>query len=285
MKEFIAILLVLFSYPAMAQYTLSQELKFVRHLVGQEEYSDAVYYIDSKFNRDFSLPVRDSLNYFKGWSHYAMKELNQSASSLMQVSSDSPFFYESRFFAAYNYAHLGIVPLSGHILKTLDVEGFLDELRHFELAGNALLERDLPAFEANFSEMESSQLFSFGKEKENFKKYYAEIRAHKKKSVWAGGVLSAALPGAGKVYAGKTGEGIASFLIVAASGATAYENYKKSGFKNAKTILFGSLFAVLYIGNIYGSVFTVKLANEEFNHEMDHKILFNMHIPLRNFFN
>ncbi|NQU86846.1 MAG: hypothetical protein HQ541_13910 [Mariniphaga sp.] len=285
MKLIIAILLAFISINISAQYSLSQELKFIQHLINQEEYEDAIYYINSHFDNEYSLPISDSLHYFKGWSQYSVKNLNLSASSLLQVSSNSTFFVKSRFFAAYNYSHLGQIKFSDYILQRLNTNRYLTNLKNFELTGNALLARDTKKFKNYFKSIESSSDFSFNVEKEKLNSYDFEIDNHRNKSMFVGGLMSAIIPGAGKIYAGKTGEGISTFLIVAATGATAYENHRKLGLKHAKTILFGSLFAVLYIGNIYGTVFTVKLANEEFNHEMDNKILFNMHIPLRNLFN
>ena len=189
------------------------------------------------------------------------------------------------FFAAYDYAHLGLVPLSDKILvDLLDAEKF-EGLKAFELAGNALLKRNITQFENYYNTLDGYHDFAFSIEKERLFLYANEIKGHKNKSPLLAGLMSSVLPGSGKIYAGKTGEGIAAFIIVGAAGMTAYENYHKLGAKHAKTIIFSSIFSILYIGNIYGSVFTVKLANEEFNHEMDHKILFNLHIPLRNIFN
>jgi len=285
MKKILFIILMAFSKMVLAQESINRELEFVRHLIDQEEFRDAVYYIETNLNQEYPMPVRDSLNYFKGWSQYSLKDLDQSASSLLKVSKNSPFFVKSRFFAAYNNSYLGVIAVSDQVLKDLDVSGIYNNLKNFELSGNSLLKRNLPEFDAYFKKIESSDVFSFNTEKDKFLKYCQEINRHKNKSMVVGGIMSAVIPGAGKIYAGKTGEGISSFLIVAATGATAYENYHKLGIRNAKTILFGSLFAVLYIGNVYGSVFTIKLANEEFNHEIDNAILFNMHIPLRNVFN
>jgi len=67
-------------------------------------------------------------------------------------------------------------------------------------------------------------------------------------------------------------------------GAITYENYRKEGFRNYKTITFGSLLTVFYAANIYGSVYSVKIYREEFNQQLHHAVLFNMHIPIRTVF-
>ena len=59
------------------------------------------------------------------------------------------------------------------------------------------------------------------------------------------------------------------------------ENYIKDGWKDPKTIIFGSLFGLFYIGNIWGSVLSVHVVNNEINNEINRQILFNKDIPLQ----
>ncbi len=284
MKRFLFVLVLLNALHSSAQLKITEEIKFIEHLVSIENYNDAIFYINKNPQFKQKIQHRDSINYLKGWSHYALKELDLSAASLLEVSKDSPFFLKSRFFAAYNYSHLKLHPVSENILSNIDNHTIAD-LQKFELAGNALLSRDFTQFSNYIQNIQNKNNYIFTNEILALNKISNNLAFHPKKSAFLGGLFSAIIPGSGKIYAGKTGEGIASFIIVSATGLTAYENYNKRGIKHAKTLLFGSLFAVLYIGNIYGSVFSVKITNDEFNHEMDHNILFNMHIPLRNYFN
>ena len=92
------------------------------------------------------------------------------------------------------------------------------------------------------------------------------------------------VPGTGKIYAGATGQGIAAFIMVGMLGGITAETYIKSGPKNPQFIIMGSLFTVFYIGNIYGSVFSVKIANEKYNDEVKKILLFNMRIPVSRIF-
>jgi hypothetical protein len=64
-------------------------------------------------------------------------------------------------------------------------------------------------------------------------------------------------------------------------GLVACENLIKDGIKDPKTIIFGSLFGLFYIGNIWGSVISVKLTRDEFNKEINEQIIFNLRVPLR----
>jgi len=49
-------------------------------------------------------------------------------------------------------------------------------------------------------------------------------------------------------------------------------------------ILSASAAGAFYVGNIVGSATAARRVNQEFNHEMDQRVLFDMHIPLRNAF-
>ena len=115
-------------------------------------------------------------------------------------------------------------------------------------------------------------------------KYYKQLKNHKNNSMFVAGLMSAAIPGLGKVYAGKKGEGLAAFIVVSSLAATTFENYKKAGIKNIKTVFFGSIFTAFYVGNIWGSAFSVKIKNDEFNKIINQQIMLDINIPLHTIF-
>ena len=233
----------------------------------------------------FNLTLQDSLHYMKGWSYYAQKKLFQSAQELSKVSQRSPFYEKSRFFTAYNHAYLSNTNIAQSMLSELKLEDQkLNSLRHFEKAGIALLERDYQKFDKEFAHVDTT-FYAISEESGKINQYATDLRTHQPKSAFLAGLMSSIIPGSGKIYAGKTGEGISSFLTVGGLGFVTWENFRKRGPKDFKTILFGSIFTIFHIGNVYGTVFSVKLSEQEFNNEYDHKILFNLHVPLRNVFN
>ena len=142
-----------------------------------------------------------------------------------------------------------------------DKQAFLEASRNFSYSHYLLSE----------SEREMQQLYSRKFER-------------KEKNPWLAAGASAIVPGLGKIYAGELGEGVASFLAVAALSAITAENWIKNGATNWKTILFGTAGTIFYLGNIYGSYISVGIHNNFINNELDTAILFNMHIPLRSFF-
>lgn len=279
-KIFILSLFCILSLNLLAQYSTKQRFDFIHHLIKSNDFKEALIelnYLDGKTNSD-------SLYYLKGWSLYSLKQLTNSANNFKRVSKKSTFYHKSHFFAAYNYAHTQNYEDAKKVLSDIQLNSNLQQLKSFESSGIALLERDYELFESTRIKSELI-LPALQTEVINLDKLYTSLKNRKPKKMWLAGLMSAIIPGSGKMYAGKTGEGIASLLMVGSMGLVTWENHRKLGIKNFKTILFGSIFTIFYVGNIYGSVFSVKISNEEFNHEMDQKILFNIHIPLRNIFN
>jgi hypothetical protein len=153
-----------------------------------------------------------------------------------------------------------------------------------KLAGISLLERDLKAFDSRAEHFKFDQ-FHYVNSQNQLMDVRRTLGDFRQKSPFVAGMLSAVVPGAGKVYAGQLGEGVASFLTVGALAAITAENWVKNGLSDWRTITFGTLFSVFYIGNIAGSVVSVKVYRNHFNDKQNHTILLGIHLPVRTVFN
>lgn len=208
------------------------------------------------------------------------------AEQFLQVSGNSPFFYASRYFAAYNLTYKEQYSAASGILTDIYLppsDSLLHELRSFGLAGIALLQRNTGQFK-RLSEQFTFTHYQLQQEEQNMLQYAASLKKVKRRSPLLAGALSAVVPGLGKIYAGKTKQGLASFFPVALLGVQAFENIHKRGIKNGFSLFYTGLFSVFYIGNIWGSVLSVQITQQETYHEIDNRILFDLHIPLRNIF-
>lgn len=256
---------------------------FATYLVNSRLYADAILLIGRKNIEASSNP--NLFRYLKGWSHYYLKQLDSAAITLGSVGECSPVYLKSRFYSAYCWAHHGDLESAIAITQSLaDTTPIMNELRVTQLAGYNLLGRDLEGFTSNASHFTGNH-YQFAENQMILNDLHDEIAGFKSKSPLAAGLLSAVVPGLGKVYAQRYGSGLSSFLTVAILGAITWENYRKDGLTSTRTIAFGSLFTLAYSANIYGSVFSVKAYRDDFNQKMDHRILFHLHIPLRNVFN
>lgn len=255
--------------------TVQEEFDFVMYLIGTGRKSEAVTAVKH------TALLGDSIDFLKGYAYYSAKLLDSSAACFGRVGEGSPLFGEAMLFASLSSAHRGLYSQSDHYLSRVpDDDGRTHNLKRFEQAGVSLLRRDLAAFDGYFSLLDTSD-YRFATEAADLLRVRDEIASRHAKQPWVAGTLSALVPGLGKVYAGNLGEGIASFLVTGSLAAVTAENWIKEGPTNWKTIAAGLLTTVFYVGNIYGSVATVKVNFSDFNQRNDVQILYDIHIPLR----
>lgn len=96
--------------------------------------------------------------------------------------------------------------------------------------------------------------------------YYALIKkglSQKYKSPLQAGLLSAILPGSGRVYAKDSKDGIISFIFIAATSYQAYRRFSQGGIKSVGGWIYGGFATGFYIANIYGSVNAAKKFNKQ----------------------
>jgi len=100
------------------------------------------------------------------------------------------------------------------------------------------------------------------------------------KKKWLAGAMSAVIPGSGKIYAGRTTDGLLSLLTIAATAWQAYEGFHRDGTGSVRGWIFGSLSAYFYLGDLYGSLAAVQI----FNSQNENKLLNQIGVSLHVFF-
>ena len=281
MKQTLLCFLLLCSMSGIAQ--VRQDFEFVDYLIGNGMKKDAIQYTNRFDTLIPTLPQaqQDSLFFLKGWAYYSSKKLTEAADYFMQMTDSlSPLKPKATYFASLCLAQSGQYTTADSLLSTLNDT---TEVFAFEKAGMALLNRNLDEY------TRQAQHFSFAdyrlsSAQQELQHAYTDIASLKPKKKWIAGAASALVPGLGKIYTRHIGEGISSFLMVGSFAAITAENWYKRGFTNWKTILFGSIGTIFYIGNIYGSVASVNVYYDEFNEKQNARILYHIHIPLRSIF-
>jgi hypothetical protein len=278
----------LFALASIAAHsqTVPNRIQFAKYLVNKEFYEEGVFECKNILNALTLTPTqKDSVFYLKGWAEYNLKHLKESSFSLQRVNPKSTFYPKSILFGSYNLIHLGIYEEATQVLKNFETDNKINQhFTNYLFAGIDLLQRDLPAFRKRVSLL-PPDYYGFEKELKHLNILATNLETKKNKSPALAGILSGIVPGTGQVYSGKTGQGIAALLMSTGLALVTIENYKKQGPEKFKTIFFGSVFTVFYIGNIYGAVFSAKIANNERHALINKQILFDLHIPLRNVFN
>ena len=90
------------------------------------------------------------------------------------------------------------------------------------------------------------------------------------KSPTLAGMLSAIIPGSGKMYVGEWGDGITALLATGLLAFLAYDNFRAE--HNTRAWIFTGIGAFFYGGNIYGSVATAQIYNARINFEFNEGI-------------
>ena len=220
----------------------------------------------------------DSLSWLRGMALFEDRQFQAAEQWLSQV--EGPLAESALFYG--NVARIHLDRPFDALTAFIGYDGPNTELAALQNAGLALLTGNISMFR------EEEQLFTYSDyrlaESEKALKELSSVFGKRSKSPWLAAGLSALVPGAGKVYAGKTGQGVASFLAVGTLAAVTAEQWKHHGFKDWRTILAGSLCTVFYIGNIYGSWFSVGINLQEVNDETKALVLYNLTVPLGGFF-
>lgn len=266
---------------------ITDELKFVNYLITNSQFNDALFALE-KLQEDYPTITNtqyDSIYYYIGWIHYFNKRFGKAISSFEKVSTNTDLYFNSKYYTAFCYAYTQNFNEAWNVLINLDItkKQELKDFHNFQLACVSLLKRDLKSFEtyaANFNYLN----YNFAKEEEQLKNYYNDITSAKKKSGFIAALISAIIPGMGKFYAGYKGLPFGTLFTTLPLAAVAAENFVKGGLISPQFIILGSIFTVFYVGNIWGSALSVNAIKKEFYAEINHNILFDMHIPLRRTF-
>ena len=281
-KVFCIFIILTFFYRVNSQNITFCDLKFINHLLRTGYFEEALFLLDSADCS--SLQSNDSVNYLRGWSYFSLNMPVSSSESLLKIRPSSSLYPKSHFYAAFNYAQTGNIIKAIDVLEKIEVSTCNQiSLKSFEIAGMQLLQGNLPAFDDWFDK-NAGNVPEISESAIRLMKVSSEIKNHKGKSPFLAGLLSGIIPGSGKLYAGKKGEAIATFISTAGIGLVTWENYRKRGIKNFNTIAFGTIFAISYMANIYGSAFSVTVIENEYKENVKKTVLFNLHIPIDTFF-
>ncbi|QSE95994.1 TM2 domain-containing protein [Fulvivirga lutea] len=261
---------------------LHNELEFLNYLMNTRNYNDAEVLLNNI--KPDTQSEMDSVYYLTGKIHYLNQNLDLAVNEFNKLNNSltKPIHSYSKFYNALCKAYQGKYESGLTDLNSLSLnDSLLINLRKLELGGIYLLQRDLKSFN-DISTSYQGNYYQTSSQEKSLMLIGEDLSQRKEKSPFVAGLMSAIIPGSGRMYAGKTGMGIATLLTTAILGLQTWEGYDKDGIDSPRFIIFGSLFSLAYVGNIWGSVFTVKISNNDFNKAVNNRILIDLHIPLRN---
>ncbi len=291
MKFYVLVsLFVLFCSDSFSQNdtsTFLEDFNFIIHLANNKLFDEAEKERDYLFKKNnLSQLYKDSINYFLGMAYFKDQQLDKSKYFFRKISDVPFFYYKSVYLASIIEAEQNHLDTSYSIVNSIEesTNNDLNELKLFEQIGIQLLKRNYKLFDSlSTNSLFKNQLLQI--EHSNLKNYYAIDKKIKRKSPLVAGLLSAVIPGMGKIYAGNNGQGLASFLSCSLFGVVAFENSVRLGYTHPQTLFFMGVFGAFYIGNIWGSALSVQAVKNEKQLENKYNILVSLKLPVSKFFN
>lgn len=268
-----SILLILWSQSGRSQDFTEVEwtdlLAFGNHLHKNQLHAEQDLFCNKLLNQTLQTTSQfDTIHFIKARALFYLDQQNASVYELEKISNGG-LIPKSQLLISYNK------------FLTNDLEK--DHLTH-EVEDNSV--NDQLAISHNLMSRNFEFVDSISSISNNSSKLtpYLEIgsawRNHKQKSALVAGLLSSTVPGLGKWYAGNFNQAAGSFLSVAFSGIQAIEGYRSGGLKNGRFIAFGILTSVFYVANIWGSVVSVNVYEQELYDEVHRQLALQLSIDL-----
>jgi TM2 domain-containing membrane protein YozV len=222
---------------------------FLRAAIEYERYSELM--------QDDSIKFKLGLSYSMAGSY---KKAEQIFSSLNSESSRNEYF--KSLFQQEEFSKLR-KSLSQNLIK--DLQPALKKLYFFSFFFTS---EPLPEFETFSSSFNTT-------EKELITNFYNQKKDPPLKNPLTAALLSAIIPGTGKIYTGQVGDGIVSLISVGLLAYLSYANFQAD--HKVRGWIFASVGSLFYAGNIYGSAASADIYNAgiQFNFKKELNIYLN----------
>jgi TM2 domain-containing membrane protein YozV len=157
------------------------------------------------------------------------------------------------------------------LMKILFLEGNFSDMRKYsELNGKINLKLYMISFlkDREIILERNDFLIPFGeKEKPEAAELYQNRVSPEKKNPLLASLISAIIPGSGKIYTGEITDGIFALLATGLFTFLAYDNFKAD--HTFRGWLFSGLAAGFYAGNVYGSYASAQIFNARVSYEFN----------------
>ncbi len=274
-RKLIFFLLIPFTLSSQQADLCDNLLPFTTHLFNTGNYPELIR-LDSycEFD-DQPLQLRDTLNFLLAASWLQLEETNTAMDLFTGIGDEG---LRSR---GIRYGFNSMLRLGDHYkamnwLSHEKMQVSQDPDLAFFSGGLFLLEQKFAAYD---SLINTNPAMAAGKAGvlEDFRSRYEETNM---KSPWVAGMLSAVVPGLGKVYAGKPNQGLASFVTFSLFALQSYEAYYRLGSDSPVMYVTGLIALGYYIGNIWGSALSVKIKKSEELYEINEDLRGRLYFSL-----
>ena len=245
---------------------------FADHLYCEKDYLRAIF----EFDRLLEMQINDTLLFKTGLSFSYIEDYLSAAGRFDSVPPTSPLYDPSKMewlkakFLLRDYQGFQFAYKNEFVSVNNKYQNEGKKLFNFSylFTGEPLPSREkfLLPFKTN--------------EKEKASRFYDWKSNPPYKSSTVAGIMSAIIPGSGKVYVGDVSDGIVAFLVTGIFVFLAYDNFQ-AGHKTRAWIFTGAA-ALFYGGNVYGSIAAAQVHNAKITFEFNESL--NIYLKKNNYF-
>lgn len=243
-------------------FTSPQNIKlFADYLFCGKDYLRAI----NEYEKYLSVVDDDSVHFKVAIGYSAINDQSNAYKKFSSIKISSSFYELSRI-EILKSLYLQKIDSSYFLYADLLINSqspFSNNAYRLKNSSLLLIKNDLPEKEIF--------LIPFENEEKNKLSNFYDLKKNPlyKSEVWAG-VLSAIIPGAGKIYTQEYGDGITAFILTGLFAYLAYTNFDHD--HPTRAWIFTAIGAGFYVGNIYGSVASAQIFNARVNFEFDEGI-------------
>ncbi len=218
----------------------------------------------------------DTLNFKIGLGYLYIGDYSNTIQKLSDISPSSVYFDEAKLHELKTY----FLTEDYTTFRSFYLESYSNKIINYQSNGKKLFN-----FSYLFTDdvLPSSEKFlnPFNKdEKEKLTSFYNWKNEPPDKNPTLAGIMSAVIPGAGKIYVGEWGDGIMALVTTGLFAFLAYDNF--SADHNTRAWIFTGLGAFFYAGNVYGSVAAAQIYNAKIAFEFEDGL--NLYLEQKNYF-
>lgn len=256
---------------------------FAKYLVSRGDYT-GILDLNRYVEPGLTTQQTDSLDFYTAWAHFHLQHLEPAIDHFRDVSTSSIFFSQSQVFSSWCNLYQGNPDQAINDLHFLQEHDQTDNTAAiFQLTAIQLYKKEYNRAQTSILKL-SSEKTSYQDQLEQLKLILDSGQNYQAKSKGLAAVLSAIIPGAGKIYAGETVKGISAMIIMAGLGGVVAENISNTGWTSWNSLIFSGLFGAYYLSNIYESTVSIQTYRNKFNEKYQKSILATVVIPLRDYY-
>ena len=246
-------------------FSTNNRIAFGNYLFCDRDYLRAI----DEFNSVLIIDWNDSLQFKVATSYYRMDMFDKSIIEFQKIKTDV------KLIKLANLESIRSIYMIG------DYNNLRDEINnYFIVMGESQKLSKLYNYSLlmDYSELPEKSIYlsHFNSEEgEKISEYYSWKSDPPYKSPTKAALMSALIPGLGKIYADEVGDGITSLLLTGLFTYLAVDKFQND--QTASGLLYASIAAFFYSGNIYGSATAVQNYNAgiKFNFDNEVKLYLN----------